>query len=435
MSDDILRDPIQRRAFVERCARYAFGLTVLPALGTQLFGKDKTSASIPTATISSGPGHGFGKAKRVIFLELQGGLSHIDSFDPKTGDSKGPGAPLSTKAGFQLTEFLPETAKIADKIAVIRSMTAKVGVHASAQYLMRTGYEKRGTIVHPMLGAWAQHYLGASSKTLPSTVCVGRPANHGNGYFPASYSPLPILDPDQGLTNAASQVSADIQAKRIGLLEKLDATFGNKMADENVKAYGDFYDSTLQLMKSRDLKAFSIADEPAVLRDKYGRNKFGQGCLLARRLVESGVRFVEVQSGGWDMHKQLPDGMEDRGGDFDRAFAALVSDLDSRGMLDSTLVCVTTEFGRKPQFDGSGRGHHPLVFSTALAGGGVKRGYVHGASDAKGYEPEKDPMTVGSFHATIAWAAGLPIDQEVITPSGRPMTVGNKGKPAMALFA
>src|SRR5205085_2242943 len=283
----------------------------------------------------------------------------------------------STSADFQVTQFLPEIAKIANKITVIRSMTAKVGVHANAQYLMRTGFEKRGTIVHPMLGAWAQHYLGASHKTLPSTVCVNRAANHGNGYFPAAFSPLPILDPDQGLANSTSQVSADVQTKRLSLLEQLDATFGKKMADENVKAYGDFYDTTLQLMKSSDLKAFDLNAESAETRAKYGRTKFGQGCLLARRLIENGVRFVEVQSGGWDMHKQLADSMEDRGGEFDRSFAALVSDLDARGLLDSTLVAVTTEFGRKPSFDGSGRGHHPLSFSTVLAGGGAKRGFVY----------------------------------------------------------
>ena len=421
MNFDSLRHPQDRRTFVERCARYAFGLTVLP-----LFGGHAFAAARPAS---------FGRAKRVIFLELQGGLSHIDSFDPKTGDSKGPGNPLSTKADFQVTEYLPDTAKIADKITVIRSMTAKVGVHANAQYLMRTGYEKRGTIVHPALGAWAQHYLGPSHQTLPASVCVNRAANHGNGYFPAGHSPLPILDPDQGLVNSSSPVSTDVQTKRLGLLEQLDATFGKKVADENVRAYGDFYDTTLQLMKSSDLKAFDLGEEPAALREKYGRNKFGQGCLLARRLVESGVRFVEVQSGGWDMHKQLADSMEDRGGEFDRAFAALVADLDARGLLDSTLVAVTTEFGRKPAFDGSGRGHHPISFSTALAGGGVKRGYVHGSSDAKGYAPYSDAMTVGEFHATIGWAAGLPLDQEVITPSGRPMSVGNKGKPALGVFA
>jgi len=429
MTPDSLRDPLDRRTFVERCARYAFGLSVLPLLGGRSFA-ETVAAAKPLAR-----GAGFGKAKHVIFLQLQGGLSHIDSFDPKTGDTKGPGNAIATSADFQVTQYLPETAKIANKITVIRSMTAKVGVHANAQYLMRTGYEKRGTIVHPMLGAWAQHYLGPSHATLPSSVCVNRPANHGNGYFPAGYSPLPILDPEEGLANSATRVSADIQAKRLTLLQRLDATFGQQMADENVKAYGDFYDTTLQLMKSSDLRAFDLAAEPAAMRDSYGRNKFGQGCLLARRLVESGVRFVEVQSGGWDMHKGLEDSMEDRGAEFDRAFAALVADLESRGLLDSTLVCVTTEFGRKPGFDGSGRGHHPLVFSTALAGGGVKRGYVHGASDAKGYAPEKDEMSVGSFHATIGWAAGLPIEKEYLTPSGRPMAVGNKARPALEVFA
>lgn len=429
MNPDSLRDPLDRRTFVERCARYAFGLSILPLMSGRSFA-ETVAAATPLAR-----GAGFGKAKHVVFLQLQGGLSHIDSFDPKTGDAKGPGNPIATSADFQVTQYLPETAKIANKITVIRSMTAKVGVHANAQYLMRTGYEKRGTIVHPMLGSWAQHYLGRSHPTLPATVCVGRPANHGNGYFPAGYSPLPILDPEEGLANSGTRVSTDIQAKRLTLLERLDATFGKQMQDENVRAYGDFYDTTLQLMKSNDLKAFDLAPEPAAMRDSYGRNKFGQGCLLARRLVESGVRFVEVQSGGWDMHKGLEDSMEDKGGEFDRAFAALVSDLESRGLLDSTLVAVTTEFGRKPGFDGSGRGHHPLAFSTALAGGGVKRGYVHGSSDEKGYAPASKEMTVGSFHATIGWAAGLPIEKEFMTPSGRPMAVGNKAKPALEVFA
>ncbi len=425
MNLDSLRDPQDRRTFVERCARYAFGLSVLPLFG----GRDLAAATAPARTAA------FGKAKHVIFLELQGGLSHIDTFDPKTGDSKGPGNAISTSADMQFTQYLPETAKIANKITVIRSMTAKVGVHANAQYLMRTGFEKRGTIVHPALGAWAQHYLGPSHKTLPSSVCVNRAANHGNGYFPAGFSPLPILDPDEGLANSATRVSADIQQKRIGLLAQLDATFGKDMADENVKAYGDFYDTTLQLMKSSDLKAFDLGSEPAVMREKYGRTKFGQGCLLARRLVENGVRFVEVQSGGWDMHKQLEDSMEDRGAEFDHVFAALIEDLDSRGLLDSTLVAVTTEFGRKPSFEGGGRGHHPIAFSTALAGGGVKRGFAYGSSDAKGYAPASNPMTVGDFHATIAYAAGLPIEKDFMTPSGRPMTVGNKGKAAMGVFA
>jgi hypothetical protein len=432
MKSELFRlDEISRRSFVERVAQTAFGLTVLPFLPSQsLRGAE---AQVPAASASAAPG--FGKAKAVIMLQLAGGLSQIDSFDPKTGASKGPGDAVKTKAGFQVTSFLPETAKIADKITVIRSMTAKVGVHEPASYLMRTGFEKRGTIVHPTLGAWAQHYLGASHQTLPSSVCINRPSNHGNGFFPATMSPLPILDPDEGLKNAISKAAAPTLEKRLALLGEMDRKFSDNVKDPSVAAYNDFYESTLRLMKGKDLECFDLDKESADLRGKYGANRFGQGCLLARRLVEGGVRYVEVVSGGWDMHKDIQGGMEDRGAEFDTAFAALIADLDSRGLLDSTLVVVATEFGRKPQFDGSGRGHHPLVFSCVLAGGGAKRGYVHGASDDAGGDVKSDPVTVGDLHATVARACGLPIEKSVVSPSGRPFTVGNKGKPVNGVFA
>lgn len=418
-------DPQSRRAFVERCARAAFGLSILPFL--------QGAEALGAASAARGPG--FGSAKNIIFLQLVGGMSHIDTFDPKTGASKGPKGAISTKAGFQLSEFLPKTAAVSDKICVIRSMTAKVGVHAAAQYFMRTGYEQRGTVKHPSLGAWAQNFLGPSHKTLPSSVCVNRNSDHGNGFLPAIYSPLPIQDPDAGLQNSTSPAGLGTVEKRLELVNHLDRAFRTRFPDENVAAYNDFYDNTLTLMKSADLKAFDISAEPANLRDGYGRSKFGQGCLLARRLVEAGVRFVEVTSGGWDMHANLEDSMTERGGEFDQAFAALLGDLDARGLLKSTLVVVATEFGRKPEFNGGGRGHYPKVFSTVLAGAGVKRGYVHGASDDLGADVADKDMTVGSFHATIGWAAGLPIEKEVIAPNGRPFTVGNKAKPALEVFA
>jgi hypothetical protein len=432
MSNEFISlDPHSRRSFVERCARAAFGLSILPFLeGARSLGLD--TAQTPGMSPSR---PGFGTAKNIIFLQLVGGMSHIDSFDPKTGASKSPKGAISTKGGFQLTEFLPKTADIADKICVVRSMTAKVGVHAAAQYVIRTGYEQRGTIKHPNLGAWAQHYLGPSHKTLPSSVCVNRSSDHGNGFFPATYSPLPILDPDAGLQNSVAVAGNDVVEKRLKLVNEIDRNFRERFPDENVKAYNDFYDNTVQLMKSSDLKAFDLNVEPANLREAYGKSKFGQGCLLARRLVESGVRFIEVVSGGWDMHTGLEERMTEVGGDFDRAFAALIGDLDSRGLLKSTLVVVATEFGRKPDFSGNGRGHYPKAFSTVLAGAGVKRGYVHGATDDLGAEPTDKDMSVGSFHATIAWAAGLPIEQAVVAPNGRPFTIGNKAAPASDVFA
>jgi len=177
-------DPQSRRTFVERCARNAFGLSILP-----LF---KPAESLANA-LSAARGPGFGSARNIIFLQLIGGMSHIDTFDPKDGASKGPKGAIATKAGYEISEYLPKTATVADKLCVIRSMTAKVGVHAAAQYFMRTGYEERGTIKHPTLGAWAQHYLGPSHKTLPSTVCVNRPANRrAPRAVPACPDPLPV---------------------------------------------------------------------------------------------------------------------------------------------------------------------------------------------------------------------------------------------------
>jgi hypothetical protein len=427
-SDHTKLNEVTRRLFVERIAKSAFGISLLPFIPGQNLG---AAEAAPANAVNPGTA----KAKAVIMLQLSGGLSQIDSFDPKTGASKGPGSAVSTKAGFQISSFLPQTAKIADKITVIRSMTAKVGVHEQARYLMRTGFEKRGTIVHPTLGAWAHNYLGASHATLPSSVCINRPSNHGNGFFPATMSPLPILDPDEGLKNAINQADSTVMQKRLAMLRDIDGKFTESVNDPSVIAYNDFYESTLRLMKGKDLQCFDLNNEPDELREKYGKNRFGQGCLLARRLVEGGVRYIEVESGGWDMHKDIEGGMEDRGAEFDTAFAALISDLDARGLLDSTMVVVATEFGRKPEFDGSGRGHHPLVFSSVIAGGGAKRGYVHGASDAAGGHVEKDPVTVGDLHATVALACGLPIEKVVVSPSGRPFTIGNKGKPVTQVFA
>lgn len=425
------RDAQTRRTFVERCARAAFGLSVLPFLsGTQALAAEAAPATpMPT----SGPG--FGKAKRIIWLRLRGGMSHIDTFDPKTGGTKGPSAALSTKAGFQVTQYLPKTAEVADKICVIRSMTAKIGIHAPASYFMRTGFEQRGTIVHPAMGAWCQHYLGKSHQTLPSSAIVCGNAAHGNGFFPATFSPIPILDPNAGLQHAAPLGGMDALEKRLALSKELDHDFRQQFPDENVTAYNQFYDETLRLMRSSDLEAFDLKKEKPELREAYGKSSFGQGCLLARRLSEHGVRFIEVEQDGWDMHHQLETKMKDLGGQFDTAFAALLSDLDSKGLLSTTLVALTTEFGRKPAFEGDGRGHYPACFSTVLAGGGIKGGLVHGASDPEGAHPLENDMTVGEFHATIGWAAGLSLAEPVISPSGRPFTVGNKGKPRLELFA
>ncbi len=424
MNDPLLKiDSSTRRQFVQGMAATAFGLNILP---TAL---SLTDDPIPT----SGPG--FGSAKRVIVLQLDGGMSHIDTFDPKRGNSKGPGKTIKTSADFQVTEYLPETAKLANKICVIRSMTAEVGVHAPAKYVMRTGYAGRGTVVHPNMGAWAQHYLGRSHQQIPSSVCINRRSDRGNGFFPSNHAPLAIGEPNAGIGNIEALAGDRLMRKRIRLLNALDSDFRKNYPDKQVQAYNGYYDDALALMKSSELDAFDLQKESEDVRTSYGDSRFGQGCLLARRLVQSGVRFVEIAHDGWDMHNNLADDIVELTPVFDQAYTALLRDLENQGMLDDTLVVVSTEFGRKPKFEGNGRGHHPVCFSTVLAGAGVKRGYVHGTSDDAGEYVDDDDVTIGNFHATIGWAMGLPLSQEAVSPSGRPFTVGDKEQPVMDLFA
>ncbi len=421
-------DPQTRRAFVERWAKTALGVTVLHGTADRMLAAESKAAS---GTLPAG-----GKAKNLIFLQMIGGMTHIDTLDPKEGPTQGPKKPIATKADFQLGGTMENLAQQAGKISLIRSMTSKTGVHASGQYLIRTGYEQRSTIKHPALGAWAQHFKGPSHKTLPSSVCVNRQPNNGNGFFPASFSPLPILDPDAGLQNSRPEVESGVFDKRMALLDKLDAGFRSRFQTLGVKSYTEFYENTVRIMSSTDLEAFSIAEESEDLKAKYGNNKFGRGCLLARRLLEKGVRCVEVASGGWDMHNNIDDALDDRGAEMDKAVAALLEDLSQRGMLDSTVVVLCSEFGRGPKLNGNGgRDHHPKVFSTMLAGGGIKGGFVYGASDKGGFEVADKAVTVQDFLSTVGHALGLPVDEVVMSPSNRPFTVGDKGVVLADLFA
>lgn len=423
-------DSISRRTFCERWASAALGVTVLHGLGI------RSSYATGTAPANPASGPGFGKAKNVIFLQMIGGMSHIDTLDPKTGPTQGPKAPIGTKAGFQLGGTMENLAARADKISIIRSMSSKTGVHASGQYLIRTGYEQRGTIQHPNIGAWAQHFKGPSHKTLPSSVCVNRQPQSGNGFFPSSFAPLPILDPDAGLQYSHSDATPEQLIKRLVLLDQLDSGFRQRFQTSEVKSYTQFYDKTVSIMSSTDLEAFRLTEEPDALKEKYGRNKFGQGCLLARRLIEKGIRYVEVAKGGWDMHNNIDDGLEEHGAELDVALSALLDDLSERGLLESTLVVLCSEFGRSPRLNGNGgRDHHPKVFSTLLAGGGVKGGFVYGASDKEGMSVADKQATPQDFLSTVGWSLGLPVDEVVMSPSNRPFTVGDKGKVVLDVFA
>ena len=232
-------------------------------------------------------------------------------------------------------------------------------------------------------------------------------------------------------------VSSGTADRRQQLLAKMNTEFAERFDQKDVRAYADMYEQAVTLMTSSELAAFDLTQEPDEIREAYGDNRFGQGCLLARRLVEHGVRFIEVVNGGWDTHDQNFDRMEDLCPPLDRALASLLADLEARGLLDDTLVVLATEFGRSPTIVSgrNGRNHYPKAFSGLLAGGGVRGGTVWGRTDKEGREIVENPVTVPEFNATIAHAVGLPADHIVYSPSRRPFTIANKGQPVTEVFA
>lgn len=420
-------DPASRREFMLKTAKAALGVSVLSGLENQAFG------AADGTELPAGKG---GKAKAVIYLYMAGGMSHIDTFDPKTGSTKGFSDPIkATGADFQLGGYMEEIAKHGDKLCLVRSMTSKTGVHEDGTYIMHTGYDPRGTIVHPTMGTWAQHFKGRSHKTLPSSVVIGSGSANA-GFFPSSLSPVPISSAENGLQNSKSALAESMFHKRIALMNEFDSTFRDKYKSREVKAYTEFYDETMNMLSSKDLEAFDISKEDQQTRTMYG-NGFGQGCLLARRLVQAGVRFIEVRAGGWDMHNTIDTAMGTTGRGMSNAFAALLTDLKRQGMLESTMVVLGSEFGRTPSInENDGRDHYPKVYTTVFAGGGVKGGYVYGSSDKEGREVAEKPVTVQDFIATIGAAMGLPITETVMSPSGRPFRIGDmSGKPVADIFA
>ena len=422
MSNPFLNfDTATRRHFMLNTAKTALGVSVL--------------SHFDMLEAASEPAAKKGKAKAVIALYMGGGMTHIDTWDPKTGETKGYKDPISTNAnGIQLGGYMTNMAKHADKISIIRSMSSKTGAHEQGNYLMHTGYDERGTIIHPTLGSWAQHHLGKSHKTLPASVTIGT-GNTNAGFFPPALAPIPISNPDGGLQNAKSNVDNATFRERLSLMGELDSGFRKKFDVAPVKAYSEFYDQTMQLLTSTDLEAFDLSKETEATKKLYG-NGFGKSCMLARRLVQHGVRYVEVQSGGWDMHGDVDGSMARTGAAMDAGFAALLDDLSKTGLLATTMVVMFSEFGRTPHInENRGRDHYPKVFSTVFAGGGVKGGFVYGSSDKEGKEPTDKQVTPQDFIATVGAGLGLPIEKVVMSPSGRPFTVGDKGKAVTEIFA
>lgn len=418
-------DRIARRGLLGTAARAAFGLSVLEG-----FSGRRAAAEVPAAAGTS-----------VISLTMRGAMSHIDTFDPKPGrEEQGETDSIATAIpGVRFGEHLPRLAGLADRLAVVRSLTTETGAHEQGTYLMRTSYPQLASVVHPAFGSWAVHVLGTRSRDLPGYVLVGNGNEHpGCGFLDPAVTPVPLADPERGLENVTrpAYLSQANFERRLALADRLDGDFRTRYAGRQIDAYDRMVADAVRLMGSGDLAAFDIAREDEATRDRYGRSRLGQGCLLARRLVEGGVRCVEVEMNGWDMHRDLWEELPEKAGELDTALAALIEDLEARGLLASTLVVLATEFGRTPKVnENAGRDHHPAVFSCVLAGAGVKRGVVHGASDAGGRSPDRDAVSVGDFNATVAAACGIPWDREFVAPNGRPFRIGNQGRPITAVLA
>jgi len=424
-------DELTRRQFVSNAARAYLGVHLFPMLGGTL------ASAAPGATIKGG------KAKNVIYLYMSGGMSHVDTFDPKPKkkDIMGITEAIPTKApDVMVGHYLRKTADVMDKVCVINSMNSTQGAHEQGSYIMHTSYTLRGTIKHPSLGSWVVRLGGRIHPELPGFVAINSSPDHtGGGFFGAKYAAAPIGSPEQGLQDShrSSEVSAENFDRRLSLADKMNRQFHGRYPNADVKAYEELYREAISLMNSKDLKAFNLGEESQATRDLYGSGRFAQGCLLARRLVENGVKFIEVELGGWDTHYDNFAGVAGRCEEFDQAYAALITDLDKRGLLDETLVVVATEFGRSPEIKTEhkdGRDHHPSAFSCLLAGGGVKGGIKHGESDASGQKVKDGVVSVQDFNATIAYALGLPYETVIMSPSKRPFKIADKGQPVTSLF-
>ncbi len=432
MDNDLIRnaDDLTRRHFMSRTAQSLLGVGLLPATiaGSTAFAADSSLRRRPTA-------------RNLIYLYMSGGMTHIDTFDPKPGTEQGgPVQAISTKAdGVQISEYLPSLAQHTDKMAIVRSLSSTQGAHGPGNYLMHTSYVARGTIKHPGLGAWIQRFDGRRNNTLPGAVRIGGGSNGGGaGFMESKFEPLVLGNPNEGLRN--SKRREDVSEKefndRLALMQQFDAEFHIKYEHKAVRAQKGIYDEAVKMMRSEDLKAFDLSLEKEDVRENYGNNGFGQGALLARRLVENDVRFVEVNLGGWDTHSNNFQSVENRAATLDQAMSALLRDLELRGMLEETMVVLATEFGRTPRInDNNGRDHFPKAFSGVIAGGSIKGGSVYGQTDEGAMNVVEGKMSIQDFNATIAYGLGLPLDHVIHSPSGRPFTVAHKGKPVTDLYA
>jgi hypothetical protein len=380
------------------------------------------------------------KCDSVILVWLAGGPSHIDTFDLKPGQSTaGPFKPINTTAdGIQLCEHLPTLAKQMKHSCLLRSLTSKEGSHERATYEMHTGYKQLGSISHPPLGSVVVQQKGRKNEDIPAYVHIGSGAAFGAGFLGSNYAPYYIRNVNDANRNIffPKDVTDERFKRRIDILKAVDAEFSQQGRGPEVKEYGTYYRDAVRMMYSKSIDAFDLKQENESTIRAYGDNPLGRGALMARRLVETGVRFVELTMGGWDTHNDAFTRLESNMNQLDPALGNLIDDLNARGLLKRTMVICTGEFGRTPKINTrDGRDHFPRCWSAFMAGGGLKSGYVHGATDATGSEVKDGPVFVGQLHATMFEALGVDYTKENVTPEGRPIRLVDKGTPVKDMLA
>jgi hypothetical protein len=428
---------LSRRGFLSVGALAGAGLTLPQLLRTEsAFGDLKDYKNFE------------GTAKSVIHIYLPGGMAHQESFDPKPHapiEYRGEMKQVATKISGELFgETLAKTAEVADKLTVIRSMTHGEAAHERGTHNMFTGYRPSPALQYPCIGSVVSHEYGPRNN-LPPYVCIPNMPNEyaGSGYLSSAFAPFSLgSDPAAGGfkvrdLDLPGGVDDSRFATRRSALEAVNAHFQKKEKSDDLKAMDTFYDRAYSLISSPEARqAFDIEKESAQVRDEYGRNTAGARMLLARRLVQAGVRLVNLTYGGWDMHNAIVGGFKNQMPAFDQAFSMLIKDLERTGLLKDTLVMVSSEFGRTPKINAqAGRDHYPKVFSVVLAGGGIKGGYIHGSSNSTASEPEELAMGPEDLFTTVYHCMGIVADKELMAPGDRPIEIVDGGKVIKELLA
>jgi hypothetical protein len=404
------------------------------------------------------------KPRHCILLWMSGGPTQTDTFDMKPGHANGGEfKEIQTKAaGLRFSEHLPKLAAMSDKLAVLRGLSTKEGDHGRGTYLMRTGHVPMGPVQYPTIGSSLANQLGRDGLTLPNYVSVGpyRAFNQeafSPGFLGPKYGPLIVGATDiPGAMNNGGQGFPELKVqslerlpginearmnKRLDLWKGLQSDFLAANRGNAAQTHNTVYAGAVQLMHSQDAKAFNLADEPVKLREEYGKSVFGQGCLMARRLIEQGVAFVEVSLGtssggvGWDTHADNFNAVKNLSGDLDAGWATLMRDLDDRGLLESTTILWMGEFGRTPQINATGgRDHFPNAWSTVLAGGGIAGGQAWGRTSENGTTVVDGQISVNDLLATVCQAAGVGPEVSQLDATGRPIPITD-GKPIKAVLS